>query len=126
MPHEIGHFSCRAEKEPDRAFFRLTSVKPAFFCPTSGCRAEAIQDLKQTLGEASAEERRSVVREHVTKVQVPRNGPALLEANPAGLLRGIKLVTQRGHAQVAKAFGEIYLLRDVCFVYHSPAVAQAA
>ncbi len=39
---------------------------------------------------------------------------------------GIKLVTQRGHAQVANAFGEIYLLRDVCFVYHSPAVAQAA
>ena len=42
---------------------------------------------------------KNLLKEHVTEIRVPRNGPALLEANPAGLLRCIDLVTPRGVAK---------------------------
>ena len=58
--------------------------------------AEAIQKLKNTLEFATPIERKELLKEHVTEIRVPRNGPALLEANPTGLLRCIELVTPRG------------------------------
>jgi hypothetical protein len=41
-------------------------------------------------------EQKDLLKEHVTEIRVARNGPALLEANPAGLLRCIEMVTPRG------------------------------
>ena len=58
--------------------------------------AEAIRNLKNTLEFATQIERKEFLKEHVTEIQVPRKGPALLEANPTGLLRCICLVTPRG------------------------------
>jgi hypothetical protein len=58
--------------------------------------AEAIRILRSTLEFATPIERKALRKEHVTEIRVRRKGPALLEANPAGLLRCIEMVTPRG------------------------------
>ena len=49
-------------------------------------------------------------KEHVTEIQVPRKGSALLEANPTGLLRCICMVTPRGVTMNAALKGLVYQL----------------
>ena len=46
----------------------------------------AIRDLKETLGYATPEEQKILLREHIREIRIPKNGAALLEANPEGLL----------------------------------------
>ena len=48
--------------------------------------------------------RKEPLKEHVTEIQIPRNGLALLEANQAGLLRCIEMVTPRGVDTEAQLF----------------------
>jgi site-specific DNA recombinase len=60
---------------------------------------EAINDLKGTLEFATPEERRSIVRENVSRIDVSKKGEALMEANPEGLLSEllcVEMVTPRG------------------------------
>ena len=48
---------------------------------------EAIGDLRGTLEYTTMEEKRSLLQENISEVSIPKNGNALLEANPAGLFK---------------------------------------
>lgn len=59
----------------------------------------AVNDLKATLEFATPTERKSLVLENVRRIDVPKQGKALLEANPEGLLSEllcVEMVTPRG------------------------------
>lgn len=56
-------------------------------------------DLKATLEFATPEERKNIVLENVVRIEVSKNGKALMEANPEGLLSEllcVDMVTPRG------------------------------
>ena len=48
---------------------------------------QAIGNLHETLEYATMEEKRSLLRENISEVSIPKNGNALLDANPAGLFK---------------------------------------
>ena len=60
---------------------------------------EAIHDLKKTLSHATPQEVKTLLKDNIREIRIPKNGVALLEANPEGLLATlgcINLVTPRG------------------------------
>ena len=60
---------------------------------------EALQDLKGTLSNRTPLEVKELLREHIREIRIPRNGSALLETRPEGLLDllgSIVMVTPRG------------------------------
>ena len=60
---------------------------------------EALKDLRGTLSNRTPLEVKELLREHIREIRIPRNGSALLETRPEGLLEllgSIVLVTPRG------------------------------
>jgi hypothetical protein len=61
----------------------------------------AIKDLKEILAYATPEEQKILLQDHIREIRIPKNGAALLEANPEGLLDALgcfEMVTPRGVA----------------------------
>ena len=48
---------------------------------------DGIRNLRDTLKEATVQEKRDLLQENISMIRVPRKGNALLEANPAGLFQ---------------------------------------
>ena len=62
----------------------------------------AIKDLKEILAYATPEEQKILLQDHIREIRIPKNGAALLEANPEGLLDALgcfEMVTPRGVAK---------------------------
>ena len=60
---------------------------------------EAIHNLKQTLAQATPQEVKTLLKDNIREIRIPKNGDALLKANPEGQMAAlgyIKLVTPRG------------------------------
>ena len=74
---------------------------------------EGIENLRNTLEYATAAERRVLLSENIKSILVPEKGPALLEADPEGLLSNtfyIKVVTPREVLRKIKRRGKVYRL----------------